>query len=67
MNTRRALFSLFAAAPIGAVAALSLKPVPDEVIRSSRDKRCSCGSHIYHFADAKPVCSWCGAGRDDSH
>lgn len=66
MNTRRALFSLFAAAPVGAVAALSLRPIPAEVVRADRAYRCSCNSNLHHFAGTKHVCSWCGEDWNDT-
>lgn len=58
-TNRRGLFSLFAAAPLGAAAALSLKdyaPKPDDLlVRASSTYRCEgrdggCNSHLHHVA-----------------
>lgn len=71
---RRGLFSLFAAVPVSAAAAVSLKAepeIPQNVTRfDPTSHRCGCGSHMHHFIVdhsqhyfiyAKAVCSRCGS------
>jgi hypothetical protein len=69
---RRGLFSFFAAAPVGAVAALSLKePTPKDLVYSGGSHRCyDCGSPTFHYVPdgrrALAECTWCRAPWDFS-
>lgn len=77
MKSRRTFFFFLPGAVVAGAGAAIAAP-QDNLLRTSGQAKCQCGSHIYHFETADgfrtgfsaerpgiPVCSWCRKPRTD--